>query len=192
MAGNPNFFSAIGLIGDIVLQNNNGNDLTLSADGSFTFAGEVGDGSNYSVTVLTQSTGQECSVFQGSGTVSSDNVVSVVIQCGPAAPVLSLIGRQVKMFRFTWTDVTGETEYRLLEDVDGTSGFFLLGILAADSEQADIEVFVPERANARYFVQACDANGCIDSNVVEATIATDAAVGYVKASDANADDLFGF
>ena len=37
----------------LVLQNNNADDLTLSADGSFTFATKLADGAAYSVTVKT-------------------------------------------------------------------------------------------------------------------------------------------
>ena len=46
-----------GLAGSgLVLQNNGGDDLAISADGSFTFATPLVDGSSYEVTVLTQPT----------------------------------------------------------------------------------------------------------------------------------------
>jgi hypothetical protein len=67
----------------LVLQNNDGDDLVIGADGDFTFATELADGSPYSVTVLTQPTGpnQTCSVTNGSGTLAGANVTDVVVTC---------------------------------------------------------------------------------------------------------------
>ncbi len=73
-----------GLTGSgLVLQNNGGDDLAISADGSFTFAMPLVDGSSYAVTVLTQpsSPNQTCSVTNGSGTVAGANVTNVAIVC---------------------------------------------------------------------------------------------------------------
>ena len=66
------------LIGTVVLQNNNGDDLTITADGSFTFVTPVT--SAYAVTVLTQPTDQTCSVTNGSGTATA-NVTNVELAC---------------------------------------------------------------------------------------------------------------
>ena len=67
----------------LVLQNNGGDDLSISADGSFTFATALADGSGYDVTVLTQpgSPSQSCSVSNGSGTLSGANVTDVAVSC---------------------------------------------------------------------------------------------------------------
>lgn len=70
-----------GLSGTIVLQNNGGDDLSLTADGSFTFATTVADGFDYAVTVLTQPAGQTCTVSTGNGTVSGANVAGVTVSC---------------------------------------------------------------------------------------------------------------
>ena len=43
-----------GLSGTVVLQDNGGDDLSVSANGSFTFATKLADGSAYSVTVQDQ------------------------------------------------------------------------------------------------------------------------------------------
>lgn len=71
-----------GLSGTVVLQNNGGDDLSLTADGSFTFATTLADAATYAVTVLTQPTGQTCTVSSGSGTISGANVTSVTVTCG--------------------------------------------------------------------------------------------------------------
>jgi hypothetical protein len=182
--------SVSGLVGSLTLQNNGADDLTISADGVFTFSLVIDDGSGFAATVMVQPAGQQCSVTGDSGTLSGSDVNSVQVLCGPAPPVLAIAGLQTKMFRFTWPDVAGETEYRLLEDLDGNSGFTQREVLLADSEQADIEVFLPESVDARYLVQSCDSVGCLDSNVVNATDAIDDAVGYIKATDPNAFDSF--
>ena len=70
-----------GLSGTVVLQNNAGDDLSLTADGAFTFATAVADGAAYAVTVLTQPSRQTCSVASGSGTISGANVTSVSVVC---------------------------------------------------------------------------------------------------------------
>jgi hypothetical protein len=62
----------------VVLQNNGGSGLTVSANGSFNFVSEIGAG--YVVTVLTQPTGQTCRVSNGSGTANS-NVTNVAVSC---------------------------------------------------------------------------------------------------------------
>jgi YVTN family beta-propeller protein len=73
--------SVAGLAGTVVLQDNNGDDLSVSADGTFTFTTAVADGSPYAVTVLTQPTGQACIVNTGAGTVAGSNVGNVAVVC---------------------------------------------------------------------------------------------------------------
>jgi proprotein convertase subtilisin/kexin type 2 len=72
-----------GLSGTVVLQNNSGNNLAVSANGAFTFTTPLASGSAYAVTVLTQPTGpsQTCTVTNGSGTVGSTNVTNVSVSC---------------------------------------------------------------------------------------------------------------
>ena len=60
-----------GLSGTVVLQDNGGDDLSVSANGSFTFATSLAGGAGYSVTVETNPSGQSCLVSNGSGTVGS-------------------------------------------------------------------------------------------------------------------------
>lgn len=68
---------------NIVLQNNDGNNLSLGADGSFTFSTSIDDYSNYNVTVLTDPTAphQDCTVTSGSGTLKDGNVTDVAVNC---------------------------------------------------------------------------------------------------------------
>lgn len=68
--------------GTLVLQNNGGDDLSLTSNGGFTFGTAVAGGAAYAVTVRTQPAGQSCSVRNGAGTVASANVGSVEVSCG--------------------------------------------------------------------------------------------------------------
>jgi sugar lactone lactonase YvrE len=74
-----------GLSGTVVLQDNNGDNLTVIANGTFTFSTKVADGKPYNVTVLTQPTGLSCSVSTGAGTISSSNVSNVAVVCSKDA-----------------------------------------------------------------------------------------------------------
>lgn len=64
----------------LVLQNNGGNFTPVAADGSFSFSNTVGTGSPYDVTVLTQPSGQTCTVTNGSGTANA-NITNVAVNC---------------------------------------------------------------------------------------------------------------
>lgn len=72
--------STSGLIGSIVLQDNGNDNLTVSTNGSFTFATKVPSGSTYNVTIITQPTGQTCTVSNGSGIISG-NITNVALSC---------------------------------------------------------------------------------------------------------------
>ncbi|WP_405238013.1 hypothetical protein [Lentisalinibacter orientalis] len=72
-----------GLAGSgLTLRNNGGDDLAVSANGSFAFATEIDSGDTYSVTVATQpaSPDQTCTVTNGSGTATAD-VTDVAVAC---------------------------------------------------------------------------------------------------------------
>lgn len=76
-----------GLSGTVVLQDNGGDDLTLSADGSFAFATPLAEGSSYNVTVASQPANQLCTITNGAGTIGSANVTSVAVTCSPTPSV---------------------------------------------------------------------------------------------------------
>jgi len=73
-----------GLLGaGLVLQDNAGDDLAISADGIFTFHTPIASGSTFAVTVRTQPAmpSQTCTVAGGTGLVGAGNVTSVAINC---------------------------------------------------------------------------------------------------------------
>jgi N-acetylneuraminic acid mutarotase len=75
--------TASGLLGTgLVLQDNGGNNLTVAANGTFTFSTLITEGGAFNVTVLTQpsSPSQNCVVTGGTGTASA-NVTGVQVAC---------------------------------------------------------------------------------------------------------------
>ena len=84
----PNAYSIGGSVtgllngNSVVLQDNGGNSTTVSSNHAYTFSTDIASGSGYSVTVLTQPTGQNCSVSNGTNTVVSTNVTNVTVSCG--------------------------------------------------------------------------------------------------------------
>ncbi|HEV7966570.1 MAG TPA: hypothetical protein VGP19_03305 [Candidatus Acidoferrales bacterium] len=66
----------------LVLQDNSGNNLPVSASGSFTFTTAIASGTNYSVTVLTQPSApaQNCVVAGGGGTATA-NITGIQVNC---------------------------------------------------------------------------------------------------------------
>jgi hypothetical protein len=75
----------------LVLQDNGGNNLAVSTSGAFSFSNPVASGAAYSVTVLTEPTGQSCTVSNGSGAASA-NVMNVQVTCANLPPPTYTIG----------------------------------------------------------------------------------------------------
>jgi hypothetical protein len=73
-----------GLAGQgLVLRNGNGDELSVSASGSFTFPAALGSGASYAVTVATQPSApaQTCVVLDGAGVVTGANIENVTVVC---------------------------------------------------------------------------------------------------------------
>lgn len=84
--GPPGTYRIIGAVngltlGTLVLENNGGDDLTLTKDGAFFFSTPLVMGSLYDVKVKTQPSPLMCTVANGSGTVGSMDVGDIVVSC---------------------------------------------------------------------------------------------------------------
>ncbi len=115
----------------LVLQNNGGDNLTIAANGAFTFATSISNGNAYAVTALSQPTNpsQTCAVTSGSGTASA-NVTTVAVAC------------------------TTDT-FNLSATVSGLTGTGLVLGNNADSKTVDSNAtfaFTPVASGARYNV----------------------------------------
>lgn len=69
--------------GSFVLRNNSLDDLTISANGSFSFPVPIASGANYNVTVFSQPTSpwQTCVVTDGAGTITNAPITNVSVSC---------------------------------------------------------------------------------------------------------------
>lgn len=119
----------------------------------------------------------------------------------PAAPAPSLpaatslaIGIGLKQLQLSWTAVSGATVYRVLEDATG-GGFVQIGSDLPGSQTTfnrDIAVHQQNWAAARYEIQSCNTEGCSTSAAVGAAGGVLQAIGYMKASNTNDADNFGW
>ena len=176
----------------LVLQNNGGNNLAVAGDGPFTFSTSLPNSAAYSVSVFSAPAGEGCTVANGSGTISGANVSNVAVTCvaPPVAPAAS-VNFGVKELQFSWGAAAGATFYRLLENPDGASGYNLVAsnITALSYNHA---IPVHQRLNAQYVVDACNAGGCTSSNIMGLGTDLVPLIGYVKASNTQAGDQFGY
>ncbi|HET8936251.1 MAG TPA: hypothetical protein VFN67_22565 [Polyangiales bacterium] len=67
--------------GEIKLKNNDGDELTLSADGGFTFPTALQPQKPYAVTISAAPNGRTCNLTKGTGTTGDNNVTDVNIVC---------------------------------------------------------------------------------------------------------------
>jgi len=81
-----------GLSGTLVLTNNTADDLTLKANGVFTFKTTLENNVDYAVTVKTQPSGQTCTVAYGTGTISKANVTNIAVTCAAAGHTYTVAG----------------------------------------------------------------------------------------------------
>jgi hypothetical protein len=107
--------SIAGLSGTVVLQNNGGDNLSLSSDGSFAFTVTLQPNAAYAVTVATQPANQVCSVSNGTGTATA-SVTNVIIACSLSSTASDI-----------WTWVAGSN------DVNGRGVYGTLGTAAASN-----------------------------------------------------------
>jgi len=101
-----------GLSGTVVLQNNGGDNLSLSNDGAFVFPVTVQPDTAYAVTVVTQPLNQVCTVSNGTGTsgVAGTAVTNITVACGLSSAATDL---------WTWV---GGSDYVNAPGVYGTLG----------------------------------------------------------------------
>ena len=116
--------SVSGLSGTVVLQDNGGDDLSLSANGPFTFATALADGTPYKVTVKTSPSGQTCSINNGSGTIAAASITNVTVSCAAttSTPGADNFNRADGSLGANWTDISDGGLAIASQAVAGTSG----------------------------------------------------------------------
>jgi len=93
--------------------------------------------------------------------------------------------------QFTWTAISGATFYRLRENPDGVSSYNQVATnITALSYNHTIPVH--RRLGASYILDACNAGGCTPSLSEDLGTNLTQTIGYVKASNTDLGDMFGF
>ena len=135
-----------GLSGTVVLANNAGDALTVSADGPFTFPTQLATGAAYNVTVQTNPTGQTCTVLDGSGSISSANVSNVSVTCANNASGAATddFNRADGSLGPNWTDMNDGglaiSSQQVVGTTSGTSGDIRTGESYASDQYSQIEI----------------------------------------------------
>ncbi|HEX2791785.1 MAG TPA: kelch repeat-containing protein [Steroidobacteraceae bacterium] len=101
--------SIAGLSGTIVLQNNGGDNISLTSNGAFSFDVTVQPNAPYAVTIFTQPANQVCSISNGSGTATA-SVTNVILACSLSSTATDI-----------WTWAAG-ADYVNAASVYGTQG----------------------------------------------------------------------
>lgn len=70
----------------VVLQNNGGNNLTVTTNGSHNFSTKLADNAPYNVTILTQPVDQVCSVTNGPGLIYGNDTSNISVVCQSTQP----------------------------------------------------------------------------------------------------------
>ena len=70
-----------GLEGQLVLQNNSKDDLTISKDGTFRFETNINQNEKFNVETFREPCEQGCAIENGSGTINGKNIDNVKINC---------------------------------------------------------------------------------------------------------------
>ena len=102
-----------------------------------------------------------------------------------------------KALKFDWTAAPNATYYKLWKNAnsaDSTSSYVQVGSDFTSTTVTDsVSVHLTDWVNSRYKVQACDANAvCTDSTIIVVDSAMLTAITYIKASNADAGDWFGW
>lgn len=106
---------------------------------------------------------------------------------------LELQVTSVKTFAFSWAASESATHYRILENPDNESGYSTVSPdLSADTTEWAFRVPLHLRVNASYILQTCVDSSCYDSapRYVNETLAS--GVGYIKATNTDPNDYFGY
>jgi len=141
----------------LVLANNGGNNLSISANGAFAFTTALASGATYAVTVITQPSApaQTCTVANGSGTVASANITNVTVTC--AAPAITVGGT---VSGLTGTGLVlqnnGANDYLV-----GSNGAFVFDAAIASGGSYNVTVRTPPSAP----IQQCTVTNGSGTNI---------------------------
>jgi exo-beta-1,3-glucanase (GH17 family) len=163
-----------GLTGTVILQNNGGDTLATTANGSFTFPTAIAPGSSYAVTAATPPPGEICSVANAIGVAAAD-VNDVAIVCEPFVlrplPPSYLTGKAVNYGPYRTLDKQTPTDAQLLEDLDlmEAAGFTLVRMFGADPLHEHIVNLAAQHNPALSFQIGIDLKGLATASACTGT-----------------------
>jgi hypothetical protein len=177
--------SVTGLTGTVVLQNNGTDDLSLAANGGFTFATALANGASYNVTVATQPVDQSCTVTSGSNTINGANITDVAVTCttttSPPPPTVS-------SSHTVGGTVSGLTGSVVLENNGadslsvGADGNFTFATVLAGGAAYDISVATQPTGQTCTVANGTGMVGSTDVTDVAVTCSTDSVAPLSKPS----------
>src|SRR5262245_29999180 len=156
--------SVSGLSGTVVLQDNGGDNLTVTANGTFTFATALAPGAAYNVTVKTNPTGQSCSVSNGTGTIASANVTSVAVACTTtsAAGGSDDFNRADGSLGANWADVSDgglAISSQVVAGTTGVAGDTRIAETYTSDQYSQVEVTSAQLSGSQWIGPAVRAQG---------------------------------
>jgi hypothetical protein len=132
-------------------------------------------------------------VSNSAGSANSNVATLTVNAIPPVASVLKIAFAPTQL-HFTWTSVIGAEFYRVMQEPDGVSAFTKVGAdIAAPAVglNLDIPVNPEDQTFVRYALDACNPIGCTRSNEIRISVGMLQSIGYIKASNTGAGDVFG-
>lgn len=133
------------------------------------------------------------SISSSSSLRSSFSAASVPPNGSGIWPSVKVEAQNPKVLTFQWSAVEGATHYKLYKHDAATGGVVQVGGDLTTTQATDeIGVHVHDWVNNYYYVDACNTSGCEKSSLTFTATEMIKAIGYVKASNTEANDLFGW
>jgi len=154
-----------GLAGSgLVLQNNGGDDRSLTANGAFSFPTPLSDAAAYTITVKTQPTtpSQICTVNNGSGTINSGPVGNVVVSCVTGSASVAFLSSGAEEFAYVaktiGTTSDGTISAYTISMTDGTLSPLGTPVVAGTSPVSIVTVSVGSLGEFAYVANMGDGS----------------------------------
>lgn len=175
--------SVSGLSGTgLVIQNNGADNTNIPGNGNFTFANLLSSNSSYSVTILTNpiSPTQNCTVTNGTGSITNSNITNVSISCSTPGTNLVYTGSP---FQFTVNTAITTITPSISETINSCSANPSLptGLTLNNSTCAISGTPTVVQGTNTYIITANTTNGNITASIditVNAALAAPSSLAY--------------
>ena len=174
--------AVVGLSGGrLVLSNNGDDEISLSSDGAFYFPTVLSDGDAYNIEVASDPATDHCVVERGLGNIDGAHALGAAVVCKQAPDLVLTPG--IHSLTFTWTGRDWPTRYRLFRLLDGQPAEPLGESTTEVTFTETVAAHWVDWATTRYFVQACNPEGCARSRAIRVSSAMLETIAYAKAKE---------